>query len=296
MDLRHLLDWLRDPGAESARRRSLRGDAPHSIFAPLAFLALALALTTVVWTASDESLFENVFAPLALVADPGQDDGAGDGLAAAEGSPLSEPLAGADADGMAQEHLMAAAAGPIAMVAAPRSTAPTPGCPALLARTFNRLQTGEAESLCQYEGKVLLVVNTASYCGYTHQFEGLEAMYRKYRERGLVVVGFPSNDFGGQEPGSNKQIAEFCRLTYGVQFPMYEKSSVSDLRSNPLFADLAARTGKSPQWNFHKYVIDRSGQPVATFTSQVEPTDPKLVGLIERLLDTRPAKALPSAG
>ena len=292
MDLRHLLERLRDPGRDSARPRPLRGDAPHSIFAPLGFLALAVALTALVWTATDESLFEDVFAPLTVVPDAAQDDGAGDALVP-DSSPLSEPLAGADADGMAQEHLMAAAAGPIAMVAAPRATAPTPGCPALLARTFNRLQTGEPESLCQYEGKVLLVVNTASYCGYTHQYEGLEAMYRKYRSRGLVVVGFPSNDFGGQEPGGNKEIAEFCRLTYGVQFPMYEKISVSDLRSNPLFADLAARTGKAPQWNFHKYVIDRTGQPVASFTSQVEPTDPQLVALIERLLEAQSGKVAP---
>src|SRR4030081_1738482 len=121
-------------------------------------------------------------------------------------------------------------------------------CPPLLNHTFPSL-TDQATPLCQFEGKVLLVVNTASYCGYTHQYEGLEAMYRKYKDRGLVVVGFPSNDFGRQEPGSNQEIAEFCRLTYGVQFPMFEKSSVSDLKGNPLFADLAARTGKSPQWN-----------------------------------------------
>ena len=103
-------------------------------------------------------------------------------------------------------------------------------CPPLLDHTYNSLQTGKSESLCQYRGKVVLIVNTASYCGYTHQFEGLEALYRKYRNRGLVVVGFPSNDFGGQEPGTNKEIAEFCRLTYGVEFPMYEKSSVSSIQ------------------------------------------------------------------
>src|SRR3954470_15406709 len=97
------------------------------------------------------------------------------------------------------------------------------GCPALLDHTFNRLQTGQSESLCQYQGKVVLVVNTASYCAYTGQYEGLEALYRKYKDRGLVVLGFPSNDFGGQEPGTNTEIAEFCRLTYGVQFPMFEK-------------------------------------------------------------------------
>jgi glutathione peroxidase len=236
---------------------------------------------------------------------------------ASSADPLDRPLtaAGADADSVASEHLLAAAASPIAMVAGARPAAPAnaapasargaPGaavvakadppspaaagsCPALLQRTFNRLQTGKPESLCQFEGKVLLVVNTASYCGYTHQYEGLEAMYRKYKARGLVIVGFPSNDFGKQEPGSNQEIAEFCRSTYGVEFPMFEKSSVTDLASNPLFTELAARTGKSPQWNFHKYVVDRNGQPVASFTSQVEPSDRALVTLIEKLLAERP--------
>ena len=112
-------------------------------------------------------------------------------------------------------------------------TASTPGCPAVLDHTFNSLQTGRSESLCEFRGKVVLIVNTASYCGYTHQYEGLEAMYRKYKDRGLVIVGFPSNDFGDQEPGTNHEIAEFCRLTYGVEFPMFEKSSVKSIKANP---------------------------------------------------------------
>ena len=218
--------------------------------------------------------------------------------ASASSDALSAPLAaaGADADTIAGQRLLAAAAAPIAMVAVapttPASDATVAGaCPALLQQTFNRLQTGKPESLCQFEGKVLVVVNTASYCGYTHQYEGLEAMYRKYKDRGLVVVGFPSNDFGKQEPGTNKEIAEFCRLTYGVQFPMFEKTSVTDLRSNPLFAELAKRTGKTPQWNFHKYIIDRTGNPVASFTSQVEPGDRALVSLIEKLLAEQPRKS-----
>jgi glutathione peroxidase len=205
-----------------------------------------------------------------------------------EARALAEPLAatGADADVVAAEPLLSAANAPVAMVAVgPQTITGEAGeCPALLHWTFNRLQTGKPESLCQFEGKVVLIVNTASYCGYTHQYEGLEAMYRKYKDRGLVIVGFPSNDFGNQEPGSNKEIAEFCRLTYGVEFPMYEKSSVTSVRGNPLFTALAARTGKAPQWNFHKYVVDRNGQAVASFTSQVEPTDRALVSLIERLL------------
>lgn len=162
-------------------------------------------------------------------------------------------------------------------------------CPALLDREFNRLQTGKPESLCQYRGKVLLVVNTASHCGYTNQYEGLEALYRKYRDRGLVVLGFPSNDFGAQEPGSNREIAEFCRLTYGVQFPMFEKSSVTSLKTNPLYADLAARTGQSPRWNFHKYLIDRNGNAAGTFASDIEPDSRQLLALLEKLLADKPA-------
>ena len=164
-----------------------------------------------------------------------------------------------------------------------------PACPALLNYSFNRLQTGKPESLCQFRGKVLLIVNTASYCGYTHQYEGLEALYRRYKSRGLVVVGFPSNDFGGQEPGSNQEIAEFCRLTYGVQFPMFEKTSVTSLKTNPLYATLLARTGKSPQWNFHKYLVDRNGDRVESFGSKVEPDDRALVTALEKLLADKSA-------
>ena len=171
------------------------------------------------------------------------------------------------------------------------ATATAASCPALLDREFNRLQTGKSESLCQYRGKVLLIVNTASYCGYTHQYEGLEALYRKYKDRGLVVLGFPTNDFGEQEPGTNKEIAEFCRLTYGVEFPMFEKTTVKSLAANPLYADLITRTGQGPKWNFHKYVVDRSGNPVAAFASRVEPNDRELLALLEKLLADKPADA-----
>lgn len=176
--------------------------------------------------------------------------------------------------------LPAMAAGPAADEAA---------CPALLNYTFNRLQTGKPESLCQFRGKVLLIVNTASYCGYTHQYEGLEALYRRYKSRGLVVVGFPSNDFGGQEPGSNQEIAEFCRLTYGVEFPMFEKSSVSSLKMNPLYATLLARTGQAPQWNFHKYLVDRNGNRVESFGTKIEPDDRALLTALEKLLTDKSA-------
>jgi glutathione peroxidase len=189
-------------------------------------------------------------------------------------------------------HIALAALTAIALNGAARAENPVPAtdaCPEVLNYTFNRLQTGAPESLCQYRGKVVLIVNTASYCGYTHQYEGLEALYRKYKSRGLVVVGFPSNDFGGQEPGSNKEIAEFCRLTYGVEFPMFEKSSVASIKTNPLYAELLARTGESPKWNFHKYLVDREGKQVTSFGTRVEPDNGDLVGAVERMLAAKPA-------
>ena len=157
-------------------------------------------------------------------------------------------------------------------------------CPAVLRHAFTPIQGGAPMSLCSFSGKVVIVVNTASQCGYTPQYEGLEWLYRRYRSRGLVVVGFPSNDFGGQEPGSNRQIAEFCRTAYGVQFPMFEKQNEAKLAENPLYADLIARTGHAPQWNFHKYVIDRAGTRVASFQSKVTPQSREFVAMIERLL------------
>src|SRR5918994_5422656 len=143
-------------------------------------------------------------------------------------------------------------------------------CPALLDRTMDTLLE-QPQSLCQYASKVLLVVNTASQCGYTPQYDGLEKLYRRYREKGFVILGFPANDFGGQEPGSNTEIAQFCRLNYGVTFPMFAKTSVVGANANPVYRALAARTGKPPRWNFHKYLLDRAGQPVAVFESAVEP-------------------------
>jgi glutathione peroxidase len=139
----------------------------------------------------------------------------------------------------------------------------------------------EPQSLCEYAGKVLLVVNTASQCGYTPQYEGLEALFRKYRDRGLVVLGFPSNDFGGQEPGTNKEIAAFCVNQYAIDFPMFAKT---ELNKNPLYADLARATGAAPRWNFHKYLIDRSAQQVLSFDTRVAPSDPKLLEAVEKML------------
>jgi glutathione peroxidase len=165
------------------------------------------------------------------------------------------------------------------LVCAPAAAA----CPALLGYTFPSL-TDQQVPLCQFEGKVLLVVNTASECGYTPQYQGLEALYRRYRDNGLVILGFPANDFGGQEPGSNGEIAKFCEVNYGVSFPMFAKSGVSAGNANAFFASLAKKTGERPHWNFHKYLIDRSGNSVLSFESEVEPGDRKLVGEIERML------------
>ena len=156
-------------------------------------------------------------------------------------------------------------------------------CPPLLDSAFPSLTDDTPESLCRHQGKVLLVVNTASQCGYTPQYEGLEKLYRRYKDKGLVILGFPSNDFR-QETGSNKEIASFCEANYGVSFPMYDKSGVSGSGANPFYARLLKATGTAPSWNFHKYLVDRSGAKVESFATQVEPGDPKLVKEIERLL------------
>lgn len=161
-------------------------------------------------------------------------------------------------------------------------------CKSVLEASFPGLLTGKPQSLCDYAGKVVLVVNTASQCGYTPQYEGLEALYKRYQKRGLVVVGFPSNDFGGQEPGSNKAVAEFCQVNYGVSFPMFEKTVVSGPQANPFFAALAQRGGGAPRWNFHKYLIDRGGNRVAGFDSNTTPGDSRLVREIEKLLAEQP--------
>lgn len=156
-------------------------------------------------------------------------------------------------------------------------------CPPLLDRTLDTIQD-QPQSLCEYQGKVLLIVNTASQCGYTPQYDGLEALYRKYRSQGLVVMGFPMNDFGGQEPGSNKEIASFCANQYAVDFPVFAKTT---LKGNSLYASLAKATGKPPQWNFHKYLVDRGGREVLSFDTRVEPGDPSLVAAIEKLLESK---------
>ena len=158
-------------------------------------------------------------------------------------------------------------------------------CPETLNFTKRTLAGNKDVNLCrEYLGKVLVVVNTASKCGYTYQYEGLESLYRKYKNKGLVVIGFPSNDFGGQEPGTEKQIQSFCRLTYGVEFPMFEKTHVSRDNAEPIYKTLAKISGEYPQWNFHKYILDRNGKLVASFNSKVEPLSAKMISTIEGLL------------
>ena len=157
-------------------------------------------------------------------------------------------------------------------------------CPALLNHTFSALQDGKPMPLCQYAGKVILVVNTASFCGFTSQYEGLEKLYAQLKDRGLVVLGFPSNDFGEQEPGSDKEIADFCRLTYGVEFPMVAKTTVKGRDANPFYQKLAEMTGSKPRWNFHKYLINRDGTQVVAYTSFTKPEDKDLLKKIDEFL------------
>ena len=168
----------------------------------------------------------------------------------------------------------------------PLSIAAESSCPTVLNHKFANLMD-EPVSLCQFSGKVLLIVNTASECGYTPQYDGLEKLYRRYRDKGFAVLGFPANDFGGQEPGSNKEIAQFCRVNYGITFPVFAKTAVVGANANPLFRDLAAKTGKPPRWNFHKYLLDRTGQPVAVFESAIEPEDRQVTSQIDKLLGAR---------
>lgn len=160
----------------------------------------------------------------------------------------------------------------------------TPTCAPALAHTFPRLQDEVPQNLCQYQGKVIMVVNTASFCGFTSQYEGLEKIYARYKDKGFVILGFPSNDFGQQEPGSNKEIAEFCKNTYDVKFPMFAKSSVSGKDANPLFKMLINKTGTSPKWNFYKYLIDRNGNIVESYNSLTKPDSKSVTLEIEKLL------------
>ncbi|MBX3630101.1 MAG: glutathione peroxidase [Nitrosomonas sp.] len=163
---------------------------------------------------------------------------------------------------------------------------PAWGCnSALLDQDFRKLAQTDTVNLCEaYSGKVLLVVNTASKCGYTPQYEGLEQLYRKYEQQGLVVLGFPSNDFMGQEPGAETEIQDFCRMNYGVQFPMFEKIAVKNVQAHPFYVQLAELSGTYPTWNFHKYLIGRDGKLITQFSPHTAPFDPAVVTAIEQAL------------
>ena len=175
------------------------------------------------------------------------------------------------------------AAPALAQTPAAQPVAQPASCPAVLKHTFNHLQDEAPQDLCQYSGKVVLVVNTASYCGFTKQYEGLEKLYAKYAPRGLVVLGFPSNDFK-QEDADAKKIADLCYNTYGVKFPMFTSTVVSGDKANALYSELIKATGNQPKWNFNKYLIDRNGKVIDYFPSKVTPEDPTLVGKIEQAL------------
>ena len=149
-------------------------------------------------------------------------------------------------------------------------------CPEIYNHQITTLQ-GEKINLCDYQDKPILVVNTASKCGFTPQFEALEGLYSKYKGQGLLVIGFPSNDFR-QDPGDNKAIGDFCKMTYGVKFPMATKSAVTGANANPFYKQLAAKTGTAPQWNFYKYVIAPGGKQVTVFESTVSPDSAELTG------------------
>ncbi|MDX1649677.1 MAG: glutathione peroxidase [Myxococcota bacterium] len=174
----------------------------------------------------------------------------------------------------------------LAAAASPAGAEEPPASP--LAFTLPRID-GTPQPLADYAGRVLLLVNVASRCGYTPQYEGLEALYERYRERGFAVLGFPANDFKGQEPGSNAEIAEFCRSTYGVRFPMFAKLHVRGPEQHPLYrllTGLPEPVGGPVAWNFQKYLVDREGRVVARFEPATGPDDPELVAAIERLLET----------
>ncbi len=172
----------------------------------------------------------------------------------------------------------------VVLAAAANADAPAPN--SVLDFEANRL-SGKPESLADYRGQVLLIVNTASECGYTPQYAGLEALYEKYRDRGFSVLGFPSNDFGAQEPGSDPEIGAFCKRNYGVEFPMFSKVKVKGDQQHPVYGFLTSRpapVGGPVRWNFQKYLVDRSGRVVAQFPSAIEPMSPELASSVEELL------------
>ena len=175
----------------------------------------------------------------------------------------------------------------LAVLSTSAAAADAASCPALLRHSVPRLQDDVPQDLCQYRGKVLLVVNTASFCGFTPQYEGLQKLHETYQSRGFEVLGFPSNDFF-QESASNKKIADFCEATFGIRFPMFASGAVKGDKAQPFYQALArAAGGEEPRWNFHKYLISRDGRQVRSFTSDVRPDEPAFVKLLEQWLAQR---------
>lgn len=175
--------------------------------------------------------------------------------------------------------------------AAPQPASEIPGLPEdkafVLWPTMNLID-GTPQRLDAYRGKVVLMVNTASKCGLTPQYEALEKLYREHKDRGLVILAFPANNFAGQEPGTNKEIAEFCTQNYGVTFPVFEKISVKGDDCHLLYRQLAGQPepiGGEPKWNFTKFLIDRSGRVVARFEPRITPDDPRVIEKIKELLE-----------
>ena len=191
----------------------------------------------------------------------------------------------AAACGAGQEAAPADTAPTETPAAAPAATSPEKGTGQVT--SFHQLNArtieGKDQSLSTYQGKVALVVNTASECGFTPQYAGLEELWKQYKEKGLVVLGFPSNDFGGQEPGTDEEVKSFCQVRYGVSFPLFSKSVVKGSDASPIFRFLAAAHGE-PKWNFHKYLVDKKGTVVGAFPSNVAPNDPALTAAIEKAL------------
>ena len=162
-------------------------------------------------------------------------------------------------------------------------TAKPAACPAVLQHTVERLQDEKPQNLCQYAGQVVVVVNTASFCGFTPQYKSLEELHARYKAQGLVVLGFPSNDFS-QEPENNQKIADFCENTYGVKFPMFTKTTVRGSEASPLFKQLTQITDTAPKWNFYKYLISRDGKQVKSYNSATDPLGKAFIGELEKQL------------
>jgi len=192
------------------------------------------------------------------------------------------------------KQLIASALGVVSMVTGLGAGQSVPAAPdAAKDKTLFTFKTtaldGAAVDLQTYKGKVVLVVNVASKCGYTPQYSDLEKVWKEYKDRGLVVIGFPCNDFGGQEPGSSSEIREFCTKNYGVTFPLMSKvQTKAGAGQSEIYAFLSAATGKLPSWNFGKYLVGRDGKPVAFYGSGVNPTGDELRKAIEQALAAKP--------